>query len=421
MRKLLSILLAVLCVAPLLGNTLLNRYLYIECVDSPAVRLPLAEVDSLLQNNIEMSVWQKGEATHTFLKNNIQWVYFRDLHTFHVQVESSDSTLGAVTGTGDYIETDTVVLTATPYNNTSQHVYFCGWNDGDKTNPRVFPATQDAVYEALFCTDSLQAFILVEDSLKGKVNGSGIYATDTTLVLTVVPKTHFLFSHWSDGVTDNPRTLDLISDTTLVAYFDYVPHAVDLGLPSRTIWANCNLGAQQPHELGDYYAWGETTTKEMYNIEHYAFAQVTEEGTIFTHYNRKDNRFTLADEHDAAQQYWGEGWHIPSDADMTELRLLCTWEFAEQEGVYGYFVHGPNGNTIFLPAAGCYQDDVLILANMVGYYWSNAVDANDIRQASLLFLEVNTQREGTGEGFGVGPFDRAFGRSIRPVLIVPNL
>ena len=125
---------------------------------------------------------------------------------------------------------------------------------------------------------------------------------------------------------------------------------IDLGLPSGLKWASCNVGASSSEEYGDYFAWGETTTKSSYDEDNsitYNFSASTlqSRGIIGS-----DGNLTAA--YDAATANWGGSWCMPTIDEIAELRNKCTWKWTSQNGVNGQLVTGPNGNSIFLPAAG---------------------------------------------------------------------
>lgn len=112
---------------------------------------------------------------------------------------------------------------------------------------------------------------------------------------------------------------------------------VDLGLPSGTMWATCNVGASKPEEFGDYFAWGETSPKTIYSRENYAY---------------KLNPITLPLEQDAANVNMGGTWQMPTVNEIRELQDKCKWEWTKYKKSKGWMVTGPNGNSIFFPAAG---------------------------------------------------------------------
>ena len=143
---------------------------------------------------------------------------------------------------------------------------------------------------------------------------------------------------------------------------------VDLGLPSGTKWATCNIGAESPGDFGNYYAWGERRTKKIFDIDTYS---------IF--YRKIDNSISGDRSHDVARRKWGATWRLPTKSDFEELDSLCTWTWGARNGTDGYIVTATNGNSIFLPAAGGCVKDSICGERKEGYYWSatpNTVDAN---------------------------------------------
>ena len=152
---------------------------------------------------------------------------------------------------------------------------------------------------------------------------------------------------------------------------------VDLGLPSGTLWADRNVGADSPESYGDYFAWGETTTKDTYDWSTYKWCQGSE--TTLTKYCNSgsygtvDNKTPLDLEDDAAYVNMGEEWRMPTQAEQEELISECTWTWTTQNGTNGYKVTGPNGNSIFLPAAGGRIDSDLYSAGSYSLYWSSSL------------------------------------------------
>ena len=191
---------------------------------------------------------------------------------------------------------------------------------------------------------------------------------------------------------------------------------VDLGLPSGTKWATCNVGATKPEEYGDYYAWGEIITKRIYNWSTYEWCNGSK--TTLTKYNTSSSYGTvdkkkvleLAD--DVARANWGGKWRMPTDAEWTELLDNCTWTLTRDyngTGVAGRIVTSKiNGGTIFLPAAGHRDDDDLYYAGSSGCYWSSSLDTGIPYYA--LYMDFSS--------FNVYTFFnyRYYGQSVRPVL-----
>ena len=145
---------------------------------------------------------------------------------------------------------------------------------------------------------------------------------------------------------------------------------VDLGLSVK--WATCNVGASNPEDYGNYYAWGETSTKETYDEDNcptfglfeLSISQLQAQGYI-------DGEGNLTSQYDAARANWGGNWRMPTETEMRELIDKCNWEWTTQNGVYGYKVEGPNGNSIFLPAVGLRDGPSLYYAGGNGIYWSS--------------------------------------------------
>ncbi len=165
---------------------------------------------------------------------------------------------------------------------------------------------------------------------------------------------------------------------TVVPFAAKTPEAVDLGLPSGLKWASFNLGATTPEQYGGYFAWGETFPKDVYTWVNYKFRTSGDsyDNVKFSKYNTSssygpiDNKTVLHPEDDAAAVAWGSSWRMAADDEWQELKTKCTWTWTTQNGVNGYLVTGPNGNRIFLPAAG----SSLVSAGSRGDYWSSSLD-----------------------------------------------
>ena len=152
---------------------------------------------------------------------------------------------------------------------------------------------------------------------------------------------------------------------------------VDLGLPSGTLWATMNIGANNPEEYGDYFAWGETMSKGNYSWETYIWMIFSPYGKLTKYCTSStdgivDDKTELEPEDDAAYMNWGPSWRMPSEDQIEELRTNCTYGPTMMNGVKGFLFIGPNENTMFLPAAGLYTDS-LEVAGSKGYYWSRSL------------------------------------------------
>lgn len=148
---------------------------------------------------------------------------------------------------------------------------------------------------------------------------------------------------------NNPNNPNNPNDQEII--HDYI----DLGLPSGLKWATENVGATRPTEYGDYFAWGEVEAKQNFNWWPTYFDAVNAEGTEFYKYD-VDKKRVLDPEDDAAHVKWGGDWRMPTIMEFQELSRQCRWDWTTIDGVDGFNVTGPNGNTIFLPAAGAMSD-----------------------------------------------------------------
>lgn len=200
--------------------------------------------------------------------------------------------------------------------------------------------------------------------------------------------------------------------TTLEAPIENGHEYVDLGLSVK--WATCNVGASKPEESGDYFAWGETTTKSTYSWSTYTYCKGS--STTLTKYNCSsgygtlDNKTTLELSDDVAAINWGGAWRMPTDAEITELREQCTWTWITQNGITGYRVTSKkNSNSIFLPAASyCYVYG--FYTSDSGHYWSSSLNTDNSYNAwSLYFNSDKVRRGDTYITY------RYYGYSVRPV------
>ena len=145
------------------------------------------------------------------------------------------------------------------------------------------------------------------------------------------------------------------------------PHLIDLGLPSGTKWACCNVGASTPEDYGGYFAWGETTEKSYYDWSTYIHCDGSKETC---HDIGSDIAGT---QYDAATVNWGSPWVMPSFDQMKELNDKCNSKWTTENGVKGRRFTGPNGASVFLPAAGERDERDLVYAGSRGDYWSSSL------------------------------------------------
>ena len=179
---------------------------------------------------------------------------------------------------------------------------------------------------------------------------------------------------------------------------------VDLGLPSGTLWATCNVGANAPEEYGDYFAWGETQPKDYYDESTYQYY----DGNNYTKYSGIDDLTTLLPEDDAASANWGNGWRIPTKEDFQELLDNTTYIWTTQNGVDGRLFISSIGNELFLPSAGGYWGGDNNYTGSLGMYWSSSLNTyyGSSRAWQFGFDSVECN---------MGSAGRTWGNTVRPV------
>ena len=196
-------------------------------------------------------------------------------------------------------------------------------------------------------------------------------------------------------IYDSEKTTVIFTKVELVSSSDVTREFVDLGLTSGTLWATTNVGADNPQDIGLFFAWGDTEGHELedgylFSWENYKWGEVSGYDTYFTKYcsdsSRGKDGFTdgkaeLDLEDDAAFVNWGSDWRMPSKQQLDELQNECTWTLTTLGDVQGYNVEGPNGNSIFLPATGWRLDDMLLDG---GAYWSRSGTPDDVGGAFYL-------------------------------------
>lgn len=213
-----------------------------------------------------------------------------------------------------------------------------------------------------------------------------------------------------------------VSPTTSVAYNQVISgkvgqyNYVDLGL--SVMWATCNLGSSKPSDSGQFFSWGEVTSKPDYTWITYTLLidGTNKDNARFKKYNIDnnsgivDNLFKLETTDDAAYVMWRDKWRMPTKEEFDELVINCTWKWTKVDGVPGYVItskkRGFESNSIFLPAAGYYQKKTVQKNGERGCYWSSSL-GNYSHSAVYLGFNSSTERTYNDE--------RYIGRSIRPV------
>lgn len=210
---------------------------------------------------------------------------------------------------------------------------------------------------------------------------------------------------WQGGYFSEPTVVE----DPVVYPKPATPEYVDLGLSVK--WATFNLGATAPEEGGYYYAWGETEPKASYSWSTYKFGP----DSAITKYNKTDSLTTLTADDDAAAVALGGNWRMPTVDEINELHDNCTWTSTTQNGVRGILVTAPNGNSIFLPAAGAkgyntsYPDSV-VARSSTNFYWTSSKYLSEDNKAVAKYFWGDTN-------FFNMTYNRSFGLSIRPVYV----
>ena len=255
-------------------------------------------------------------------------------------------------------------------------------------------------------------------------NSKHVY-TGSKVTIIATPDEGYAFIGWyvvgnNEKLVSNTAsyTFTTQGDLQLLAKFESKNNIngheyVDLGLPSGLKWATCNVGANSPEEYGGYYAWGETEEKSSYGWSTYkwcngSYNTMTKyctdryDGTV-------DNKTVLDPGDDVAHVKWGGSWRMPTKAEQDELRNKCSWTWTAQNGVNGYRVTGPNGNSIFLPAVGYRSGTSVYIGGYDGFYWSSSLSSNFSLYACLLDFYDDSYLNESNKSL------RSYGFSVRPV------
>ncbi len=174
---------------------------------------------------------------------------------------------------------------------------------------------------------------------------------------------------------------------------------VDLGLSVR--WATCNIGASAPEDFGQFFSWGETKTKKNFTPGDYTYKREIANSWINIGDDIKDTKY------DVAKIIWGNDWRLPTAVEVRELLDKCEWQWIEENDKSGYRITGPNGNSIFLPAAGVKMLDETYYENSYGYYWTSNISPSDAGNAYNLYFFSSYK--------GVDSVRRYFGHVVRGV------
>ena len=265
-------------------------------------------------------------------------------------------------------------------NNTALTVLHCYLNNFDE-------AAMDALVASLPNVENSDFFVKYpEDSGERNVITSSQVAAANAKGWKVL---QYNGSEWVEMEGEEPA--EVIPD-----------EAIDLGLPSGTKWAPWNVGASKPEEYGGYYAWGETEEKEVYDWSTYIHC----DGTGETCHDIGTN--IAGTKYDVAHVKWGGSWTMPTLNQVQELLDNCSSEWTTVNGINGRKFTGPNGNSIFIPAAGYRWHPSLIFVGSRGIYWSSSLSESSPSNAYNLLFDSSSAECSNGHS-------RETGRSVRPV------
>lgn len=208
-----------------------------------------------------------------------------------------------------------------------------------------------------------------------------------------------------------------ITAVSLVAQVKINGHwFVDLGLPSGVLWATTNIGATLPCDYGNYYAWGETETKDSYTWKNNKYFNLAD-NIGYTKYSSSDD-MVLDKDDDAAYKNWGTNCRMPSKDELEELTNTnnCIWAETTQTNstgeTKGYkFTSKTNGNSIFLPAAGFRVEEKTDSNGEIAFYWSNCASSNDDNHYNRVYALCNRTP---------ADYPRFLGMPVRPVSMPQN-
>ncbi len=342
------------------------------------------------------------------ISGNANVVIGEDGRTYTLTVESNNTTMGAVEGGGDYLAGSEVRISATP---ASGH-WFRQWSDGNIENPRTVTVTGNETYTAQFeAIINYTITATANDGTMGTVSGGGSYQATQIATLGATANEGYRFIRWTDGVLDNPRTVIVTGAAAYTAVFEAIPAGwVDLGLPSGLLWTECNLGATAPEQYGNYYAWGETTTKSTYNWDSYKYHTYVEGALHMTKYVPSDGLTTLLPEDDVATQLLGPEAHIPTVTEWLELLAYTTVTNETLNGVAGRrFTSTVNGKSFFVPYTGYKTGSSTASPGSCTYFWTSTVSPSYVGQAVDIYIHDsyaglyggNTNGEGRYYGFPI--------------------
>ena len=381
--------------------------------------MALMAVSLLALAEMSIFVYQKDGEKVEYLAGDVDSIGFVNFHHIVFDANGSEGFMEPLR----VKESESVTLPANTF--TKSAFAFIGWNtaaDGRGTayvDQATITITANITLFAQW--EPMHAITFNANGGEGTMDvfyvKDGESVTLPTNTFTNGPSTFVGWNTATDGsgtAYADQSTITPIANVNLYAQWLAPEHEyVDLGFPSGTKWATCNVGANSPEEYGDYFAWGETTPKSTYNWSNYKWCKGSEDTMTkyctSSSYGTVDNKTTLDLSDDAAYTNWGSSWRMPTSVEFNYLKKVCTCTWTTQNGVNGYKVTSKiNGNSIFLPAAG-YRASSLNRAGSYGSYWRSSLSTGKSCYAGNLYFNSNSV-------ISYGTDSRYYGRSVRPVL-----
>ena len=257
---------------------------------------------------------------------------------------------------------------------------------------RYYAKSVRAVYEDSYIEPNI--YTVIVSATEGGTASTSATSVEQgeSVTITAVPNEGYEFDKWVINdiymLTDLVCTIRVEEDLEIVARFVETANRhngfeyVDLGLPSGTKWATCNVGAEESDELGGYVAWGETSSKDSYTAENYTYV---------------NNPATLPLSADVANIYMGGNWRMPTEEEVQELIDNCSWSqtvSVSNLGAAGHHITSKiNGAKIFIPATGYTQASMLQPKNYITQIWTSSIDSEDNQYAKSMYVKGTGTRK----------------------------
>ena len=245
------------------------------------------------------------------------------------------------------------------------------------------------------------------------VSESYTYTTELKNISSETEYSYYFFIEYLDNYNTKQILKGGNDNFTTSLALEY--GAVDLGL--SVLWNGVNLGADSPDKYGDFFAWGEVSSKSIYSSENYLYTGVSIGTETDPGWPSKTKFYDITNtDYDAAHKILGDGWHMPSIEQVKELIDNCKWKYISYKGTSGFLVTGDNGNRIFLPAAGRWQDETHQNVSTYTYLWAGNGETDKYALTGKLCRALSASYSVAGLSKSAGQvFDAYYGFNISPV------